>query len=340
MACAMSLGTVSKPALKGTAFQPPCTLAGLRSPPSPRPPSPLSPPSRADIAGDDIGAEFLPVLRDSRRPARAPELRDAMKERGYGIVGDGVLELGPAVRARGWEETDAIDRHGHHHGATGFARQVEGELDRLVRRVTELLEAGWHSVRIVTDHGWLLLPGGLPMVTLPRHLTESQWARCAVPADDSRPDAPLYPWHWNGSEHFASPPGIACFSNRPEYAHGGLSVQECLIPDIRVSKTTGSGGAARAHRRRPRRHPIGLLGANALQYPSGCAGGRCHRRSSPRESLRRVRRVKPQGHRRGRMRKPDSARRRPRGAALVLVVTASDGRILAQRATRKGEPSA
>ena len=33
-------------------------------------------------------------------------------------------------------------------------------------RITELLAAGWKRVRVVTDHGWLLLPGGLPKIDL------------------------------------------------------------------------------------------------------------------------------------------------------------------------------
>ena len=297
-------------------------------------------PVASDIAGDEIGAEFLPVLRDPRRPARTPALRNAMRERGYGIIGDGVLELGPAVRARAWGETGAIDRHGHHHGATGFARQVKDELDRLVRRVTELLDAGWRSVRIVTDHGWLLLPGGLPMVTLPRHLTESQWARCAVPAGDSRPDAPLYPWHWNESEHFASPPGIACFSNRPEYAHGGLSVQECLIPDIRVSKTTGSdSGAAHTAAARAVIRSVSWVRMRCnilVDVPVDDATADLRLGSPSGESVASSPKAIDADGCASLILRDDAHE----DAALVLVVTASDGRILAQRATRKGEPSA
>ena len=201
-------------------------------------------PIAGDIAGDHLGANFRPAMRGSGRPAQAKELRDAMEKRGYQIVGSGTLEIPLNAGARGWLETGEIDKHGHHHQAVSFARQVESELERLARRITGLLEAGWRSVRVVTDHGWLLLPGGLPMVTLPRHLTESKWARCAVIAGNSTPDAPLYPWHWNPRESFASPPGIACFSKRDEYAHGGLSVQECLIPDIRVEGAADRGATA------------------------------------------------------------------------------------------------
>ena len=76
-----------------------------------------------------------------------------------------------------------------------LARQIGDELDRLTDRIVGLLDAGWQSVRVVTDHGWLLLPGGLPKVNLPKHLTESRWARCAVIAGESQPDILKAPWH-------------------------------------------------------------------------------------------------------------------------------------------------
>ena len=295
-------------------------------------------PVAGEIVGDQLGVGFLPVLRGSGRPARAAALRDAMKEHGHEIVGDGVLELGPPPGARGWQETGEIDRHGHHHGAAEFARQVDGELDRLVRRVTELLDAGWRSVRIVTDHGWLLLPGGLPMVTLPRHLTESKWARCAVLTGEARSDAPLYPWHWNRNEHFASPHGIACFSKRPEYAHGGLSVQECLIPDIRVAAKAGASGAmehAAGTRAAIRSVSWVRMRCNILvDVPVDEATADLRLGNPSGESV--ASRAKPidvDGC--ASLIVPDDAHD---GAALVLVVTASDGRILAQRATRRGDP--
>ena len=62
----------------------------------------------------------------------------------------------------------------------GLAGQVAEELDGIVERITELLDAGWRSVRVVTDHGWLLVPGGLPKTDLPGYLVESRWARCAA----------------------------------------------------------------------------------------------------------------------------------------------------------------
>ena len=41
----------------------------------------------------------------------------------------------------------------------------------LVERVESLCAAGWREVRVVTDHGWLWLPGGPPKVDLAKYLT-------------------------------------------------------------------------------------------------------------------------------------------------------------------------
>ncbi len=291
------------------------------------------------IAGNRLGADFQPVVRGSGRPAAAATLREAMRARGYEIVGDGALDLGPPPGARGWRETGRIDYYGHHHEAVGFAQLVEKELDRLVRRVLELIEAGWTSVRIVTDHGWLLLPGGLPMVKLPGHLTESKWARAAVLAGEARPDAPLHPWHWNPDEGFASPPGIACFSKRPEYAHGGLSVQECLTPDIRIGARTAEGGMARVGLPRTVIRSVSWLRmrCNVMVEGPGVGATADLRLGSPSgESVASSpKAIDADGCASLILRDEDHE-----DAALVLVVTASDGRVLAHRTTRRGDPPA
>ena len=41
----------------------------------------------------------------------------------------------------------------------------------------------------------------------------------------------MVPWGWAGTVHIAVPPGIGAFRDGLEYNHGGLSVQECLVPD-------------------------------------------------------------------------------------------------------------
>jgi hypothetical protein len=94
------------------------------------------------------------------------------------------------------------------------------------------LDAGWKKVRVVTDHGWLLLPRGLPKVDLPAYLTATKWARCALAKADA--PVPSYPWHWNPDIRITSPYGIASFRSGDKYAHGGVSLQECVVPEIVV----------------------------------------------------------------------------------------------------------
>ena len=187
------------------------------------------------IDGDLLGEEFGARLKASGKPADAANLREALEECGYQIL-DGATTAPLSHPARGWMETGGIDAYGHHLGRT-LARQLHAEIERLAVQIESLAAAGWQSVRVVTDHGWLLLPGGLPKVDLPRHLTETRWARCAVMAgDETAADVMRAPWHWNRSQWFATPPGIACFNRSEEYAHGGLSIQECLIPDLLVER--------------------------------------------------------------------------------------------------------
>jgi len=193
-------------------------------------------PVAPEIAGDALGEDFAPRIEKTGKVANASNLRSAMEEMGYQILGAGSFDAPLSNPARGWLEAGDIDELGHSLQGR-LARQLEGELERLVQRIVGLLDAGWKAVRIVTDHGWLLLPGGLPKVDLPKHMTESRWARCAVIAGASTPDVPRAPWHWNSSQHFATAPGIACFNKSDEYAHGGLSIQECLTPDLHVERT-------------------------------------------------------------------------------------------------------
>ncbi|MFM8275995.1 MAG: hypothetical protein ACKN89_03200 [Cyanobium sp.] len=84
---------------------------------------------------------------------------------------------------------------------------------------------------------------------LPKHLTASQWTCCAAIKGESQVPVPTAAWSWNPSEPFATPNGAACFNTGGSYAyaHGGISLQECLTPVLVVS--SGASNAARAMRR-------------------------------------------------------------------------------------------
>lgn len=205
-------------------------------------------PAADAIAGTALGGDLAPAFEATGRPVDAQGLRAAIERLGYQTFGAGTLDAPLGSPARGWLEWGRIDALGHETDATGFARRLGAELEDLADRVARLLDVGWAAVRIVADHGWLQLPGGLPKVDLPLHLTAGRGARCAAIAGESTPDALLAPWHWNPSERFAAARGAAAFRRNVEYAHGGLSVQECLLPDLVVRAAPSAGASARIER--------------------------------------------------------------------------------------------
>jgi hypothetical protein len=142
-----------------------------------------------------------------------------------------------------WTEAGALDKRGHTEGWK-LARSVEAEVRDVVSRIGALLKAGWTEVMVVTDHGWLLVPGGLPKVELKSFLTEHRWGRCAALKADAQTDAPTFQWHWNPDVAIASPPGVGCYRASMEYTHGGISLQEMVTPVLRITAGKAAGGSA------------------------------------------------------------------------------------------------
>ena len=191
----------------------------------------------AAIAGASPGDGFLPVTADGGLPLTTDRFRKLLVSAGYEVLSPG--ETGDPV-GLGWTEDGSLDKLGHELQGR-LAGQVEEQVELLLERVQSLFSAGWRTVRIVTDHGWLWLPGVLPKVDLPHYLTESRWARCAAVKGSSTVDVPTTAWYWNGDERVALAPGTACFKAGYEYAHGGLSPQECIIPVVTVGAGTAVG---------------------------------------------------------------------------------------------------
>lgn len=189
-------------------------------------------PVAEQVRGMELPENFAPN-NDDGDPLTTPRFRKLVVNAGFQLLESNETGTPGEPEARAWTEFGQIDRRGHDLKAR-LAGQLPEEVDRLAERVVELVEAGWASVRIVTDHGWLLMPGGLPRHDLPKFLTESKWARCATIKGQSKVTVPTVPWHWNHSAEFAVAPGISCFSAGHEYAHGGISLQECLIPELLV----------------------------------------------------------------------------------------------------------
>jgi hypothetical protein len=76
----------------------------------------------------------------------------------------------------------------------------------------------------------------LPKVEMPKYLTETRWGRCAIVREGSQVEVPLVPWGWNSAVHVAVATGIGAFRTGLEYDHGGLSLQECLVPSFTIRR--------------------------------------------------------------------------------------------------------
>jgi hypothetical protein len=183
------------------------------------------------IVGTDGGDDFMPAWRDSGKALNAEKFRKTLSEHGFQVLNTSATGN---VDGRAWTEFGELDHHGHS-DQLKLARYARATVRELALRIRELLQAGWKRVHIVTDHGWLLVPGGLPKVELPGHLAETRWGRCALLKSTTSSELQTIPWHWNKNIRFAVPPGIGSFKGGQDYNHGGLSIQECLIPDMVVS---------------------------------------------------------------------------------------------------------
>ena len=188
-------------------------------------------PIRQAITGTDISADFEPCVKTTSQSLKGGyHFKKLLKDNGWQILtfGDSGDPTGFA-----WTEAGDIDHEGHA-DANKLAKGVENTLSDVVERIKNLMEYGWKRIEVVTDHGFLFLPGGLPVTKLSSSLSENTWGRCASLKPGAQNDEAHYSWFWNSSHSFALPNGVSCYGRSREYAHGGLSLQECLTQRIEI----------------------------------------------------------------------------------------------------------
>jgi hypothetical protein len=192
------------------------------------------------ISGEDSTTDFEPCVAETGQSLKGGyHLKKLLSENCWKVLdrsdnGDG--------HENAWCEFGDIDHEGHDRGWK-LSKHIGVLLTEIGDRTSGLLNAGWKSVRIVTDHGWLLLPGGLPKTEMPSVLTDNKWGRCASLKPGASTEQRLYPWFWNPHQHFVLADGVSCFKKGDEYAHGGLSLQECLTLELTVTKGIDAGPA-------------------------------------------------------------------------------------------------
>ena len=179
--------------------------------------------------------QFVPAVAGSGKSLDTYQFRKLLAESGFQVLSNS--ETGdPSGKA--WTECGNLDHYGHQHGLR-LARDLSVQLDQIVERLLELRDVGWRRIQVVTDHGWLLVPGGMPKAVLLTHEAQSRSGRCALLTEQAQEAQLSFGWDWCKSVQVALAPGISAFRAGLEYAHGGLSLQECLVPviDIRFTQT-------------------------------------------------------------------------------------------------------
>lgn len=282
----------------------------------------LSPAAPNMEPGEDLGAK----LAGSK--VTAQNLRKAISGLGYEVLtgSEGGGAEGGGAEGGAWAEFGDIDNLGHERGWR-LAREVEHSLVSIAERMEELFEAGWEEVRVVTDHGWLMLPGGLPKVELPEHLTVMRKGRCARMKPGASTEYQSVPWTLDPEVRVAVAPGIGVFRGTDEYEHGGLSLQECVVPMLRVSPVEEKSAA-----RIPAVKWVGLrCRVRVEDYPEGASVDlRRSAADSGSSIVSSAKRVKDGG---ASLPVEDDSME---GSAALAVLVGSDGEVLAQHPTVVG----
>jgi hypothetical protein len=186
---------------------------------------PLASPAASRLHGADAAEGFEPLAPDGKSATHTVLMRE-------------LAALGWRTEAtilptdRCWIEAGHFDKDGHEQQS----RMVDGiaaALSAVAAEALRLVRSG-RRLRITTDHGWLLLPGGLPVANLPAGMTETRWRRCAIVKENAAATAMQLPWSWNPAVAVATAPGAHVFISGAEYAHGGISPQESIVPEMFV----------------------------------------------------------------------------------------------------------
>lgn len=194
---------------------------------------PLASPVAHIFTGPSVTNDVLPLSPEGK-PVIKPILFKTMEVNGWKTEPD-LIQTGKL-----WVETGRFDEEGHALGVR-LADQLAIGLRDSADRILDLLRSG-RSLRIVTDHGWLLMPGGLAHAALDVGLVEANGkrSRCAMVKSAAETSYLQVPWSWNDQVFIAAATGARAFFAGQEYAHGGISPQECILPIIDIDGMTAT----------------------------------------------------------------------------------------------------
>ena len=138
---------------------------------------PLASPAAARLHGAETAEWFEPLAPDGKRATHAVLMRE------FATLGCRTeATLVPTDKC--WIEAGQFDE-GDHEQQSRMADGIGAALSAVAAAAPRLVRAG-QRLRIATDHGWLLLPGGLPVASLPAGLIDRKEIWCTSSAASFR----------------------------------------------------------------------------------------------------------------------------------------------------------
>jgi hypothetical protein len=134
---------------------------------------------------------------------------------------------------------ETIDSLGHEK-ASDLIRHLEKEVERLVLVIGKLHRWGYPEVHLLTDHGFVTTSSEFEprIVGMPADRTIVTKSRYALVEEGAMIEAKTFPFPLDTRLRVAVPAGMLVFKHEKTFAHGGVALQEVVIPHLASRRET------------------------------------------------------------------------------------------------------
>jgi len=134
---------------------------------------------------------------------------------------------------------ETIDSLGHDK-ASDLIRHLDTEVERLVLIIGKLHRWGYPEVHVLTDHGFVTTSAECEptVVAIPADRTIVAKSRYALVEEGALIDAKTFPFPFDPRLRVAVPAGMAFFKPEKTFSHGGIALQEVVIPHLASRRET------------------------------------------------------------------------------------------------------
>jgi len=128
---------------------------------------------------------------------------------------------------------ETIDSLGHDK-ASDLIRHLNTEVERLVLVIGKLHRWGYPEVHLLTDHGFVTTSSEFEptVVPIPADRTIVAKSRYALVEEGTLIDAKTFPFPFDPRIRVAVPAGMVFFKSEKTFSHGGIALQEVVIPHL------------------------------------------------------------------------------------------------------------